>query len=105
MRASKTPEDRQARRFPLKLPVAVTGKTTLDRTRTENISSGGVVFCLDSQVEVGANVALSIRLPAEVLGAPQDVLVNCSGRVVRSSPAGHGNSVAVVIDEYEFERC
>jgi len=99
------PERRQARRFPLQLPLAVTGKASLDRTQTENISAGGVVFSLESEVEVGADVALSIRLPAEVLGTPQDVLVNCSGRVVRRDPAENGNTVAVVIDEYDFERC
>jgi len=98
-------ENRQARRFPLQLPVAVTGRTTLDRTTTENISAGGVLLSVESEVEVGARVALSIRMPAEVLGAPQDVLLNCSGRVVRRSPADRGSTVAVVIDEYDFERC
>jgi hypothetical protein len=105
MRSPKRTEERQARRFPLQLPVAVTGKTTLDRTRTDNISAGGVLLRVDSEVKVGASVALSIRMPAAVLGAPQDVVVNCSGRIVRQSPSKRGNAVAVVIDEYDFERC
>ena len=105
MRIHESPETRQARRFPLQLPVAVIGKTTLDRTKTENISAGGVLFSVDSDVEVGSQIALSIRMPGEVLGAPQDVVVNCTGRVVRSSRELRRNSVAVVMDEYDIERC
>lgn len=99
------PEHRQARRFPLQLPVAVIGRTTLDRTRTDNISAGGVLFSVESDVEVGSEVALSIRMPAEILGAPRDVVVNCTGRVVRSSRELRRNRVAVVFDEYDIERC
>jgi len=98
------PEKRLTRRFPLQLPVAVTTKAMQDRTNTENISAGGVSFYVDSEMEVGANVVLSIRMPAGVLGAPRDVLVNCAGRVVRCSRVDGRNSVAVVIYEYDFER-
>ena len=41
---------------------------------------------------------------AEVLGSNQRVLVKCQGRVVRCSAERIGRNVAVVIDEYHFER-
>ncbi len=47
-----------------------------------------------------AVVQFTIRMPGETLGAAEDVLVQCDGRVVRSSQEGSGRIVAVAIDEY-----
>jgi hypothetical protein len=44
-------------------------------------------------------------MPKSVLGAPKDVLVNCSGRVIRCDRVKRRYSVAVVIDDYDFKRC
>jgi hypothetical protein len=43
-------------------------------------------------------------MPGEALGSDRDVLVKCQGRVVRFIDEPSGRSVAVVIDEYKFER-
>ncbi len=99
------PDDkRQARRFPLQLPVAVTSVPQCHDTETQNISAGGVLFQLDSDMEVGATIEFTICMPKLSLGTPDDVLVNCVGRIVRCAPQGVRRAVAVVIDEYHFER-
>jgi hypothetical protein len=45
----------------------------------------------------------TISLPADVVGATEDVKVQCHGRVVRVSQDGERRGVGVVIDEYRFE--
>ena len=74
------------------------------RTQTQDISAGGVLFYLDSHLAIGTAVEFTVVMPAAVLGAPQDVRVNCVGRVVRCGRQGERQVVAVVIDEYQFER-
>ena len=105
MKSTQIEEKRVSRRFPLQLPIAVTNAKKSRSTKTENISAGGVLFYADEKVKVGSAIAFTIRMPAGVLGAPQDVLVNCTGRVVRRSRIKKRDAVAVVIDEYDFERC
>jgi len=105
MRSKTAEEKRLAKRFPLQLPVALAADSAADGGETENISSGGVKFYSDTDVEIGATVGFTIRMPKDVLGAPQDVLVNCNGRVVRCDRIKKRYSVAVVIDDYDFKRC
>ena len=110
-------ENRQATRFPLHLPVAVKAKaarprasgaksetTKSETVKTENISSGGVLLNIDSDVKVGSPIEFTIRMPADVVGAGADVLVHCTGRVVRAAKRKDRRAVGVVIDEYDFER-
>jgi hypothetical protein len=105
MRSKTVTEKRQTKRFPLQLPVALTAESAADGGETQNISSGGVMFYSDADVEIGATVGFAIRMPKDVLGAPQDVLVNCSGRVIRCDRVKKKYAVAVVIDDYDFKRC
>jgi len=105
MRGTQTPEKRLSRRFSLKLPIAVTTARACESSETENISSGGVLFHVDQGIALGSSVSFSIRMPAKDLGVPRDVLVNGTGRVVRCSHLTRGDAVAVVIDDYDFERC
>ena len=53
---------------------------------------------------LGSAVEFTIAMPAEVLGSPADVMVNCRGRVVRCFEEEDRRWVGVVIDEYGFER-
>ena len=62
------------------------------------------MFFTHAEIAVGAIVQFTIRMPGETLGAAEDVLVQCDGRVVRSCQEGSGRTVAVAIDEYRFER-
>ena len=53
---------------------------------------------------IGSPVDFTISLPADVVGAAEDVRLDCRGRVVRSFEDGGRRGVGVVIDEYRFER-
>ena len=91
-------------RFPLRLPVAYHGQNHDQAGETRNISANGVLFQVEAEMPIGSNITFAISLPAEVSGAPNDVMVNCRGRVVRSFEQEHRRWVGVVIDEYGFER-
>ncbi len=98
-------ELRSAVRFPIRLPIALnTRETSIDTAETLDISAGGVLFHVAADMAVGSTIHFSIAMPADVLGTPQDVVVNCVGRVIRCSDEGGRRSVAAVIDEYRFER-
>src|ERR1700693_83245 len=71
---------------------------------TENISANGVLLAMDTDVAVGSMVDFTILLPAGVVGARQDVQIDCRGRVVRTFEDRGRRAVGVVIDEYHFER-
>jgi hypothetical protein len=99
-------ELRSSVRFPIKLPIAVRHDQAAAEhaAETTDISAGGVLFHVDSEMPIGATINFSIAMPASVLGTPTDVLVNCVGRVIRSNEENGRKSVAAVIDEYHFER-
>jgi hypothetical protein len=100
-------ELRSSVRFPIKLPIAVRSDlagVAEHAAETQDISAGGVLFNVESEMPVGSIINFSIAMPASVLGTPTDVLVNCVGRVIRSNDEHGRKSVAAVIDEYHFER-
>jgi hypothetical protein len=98
-------EDMQsAPRFPLHLSASVRTQGSAYSAETENISANGVLFAMDNDVPVGSMVDFTILLPADVMGARQDVQIDCRGRVVRSFEDRGRRGVGVVIDEYHFER-
>ena len=103
-RRGRYPDMQSAPRFPIKLPISVKSKAGASATETQNISANGVLFQLDSEMPVGSLVDFTISLPAEVVGAPADVQLDCRGRVVRSFEEDGRRGVGVVIDEYRFER-
>jgi c-di-GMP-binding flagellar brake protein YcgR len=95
---------RNAVRFPLHLRVTLKTPTEEHEAETIDISSGGILFRTQTAVEVGSTVEFTVVMPGHVLGSDRDVLVKCQGRVVRFSEEASGRNVAVVIDEYKFER-
>lgn len=104
MSSGQKTDFRNAVRFPLHLSVALRTSTSEYEAETRDISAGGILFYTETAIPIGSPVEFTIRMPGEVLGSSQDVLVRCEGRVVRCSAEGTGNNVAVAIDEYEFER-
>jgi hypothetical protein len=102
-------EQRKFRRFELKLPVEVirTGARRLSRPgETRNLSSGGVLFTVQSQMEVGQQIEYFIFLPTGS-GSDEDVRLLCKGKVVRlERPDGDlaPTSVAATLERYEFIR-
>jgi hypothetical protein len=104
MSCGQKPELRNAVRFPLHLSVALRTPKGECQAETRDISAGGILFFTHAEIAVDSVVQFTIRMPGETLGAAEDVLVQCDGRVVRSSDEGSGRIVAVAIDEYRFER-
>ena len=102
VQASGRPEVRCAVRFPLALPVVLsTGESDFEGN-TRNISASGVLFALGEALRVGTDVRFSMRMPRETLGSPQDVVVHCTGRVVRCSSDHNEHLAAATIDDYRF---
>jgi hypothetical protein len=95
-------EVRCAVRFPLTLPVVVATETGDVSAKTRNVSANGVLFELDRDLSVGLGIHFDLRMPRTVLGTPHDVLVHCSGRVVRCSISHNQHFAAATIDEYRF---
>ncbi len=97
-------ELRNSIRFPLHLQVTLKTPTAECHAKTIDISAGGILFHTESEIMVGSEVEFTIEMPGDVLGTDHSVTVKCQGRVVRFSEETSGRSVAVVIDEYHFER-
>ena len=95
---------RNSLRFPLHLQVTLRTPSGEYRAKTIDISAGGVLFHTEAVIEVGSPVEFTIEMPGDALGTDHAVLVKCQGRVVRCLEEATGRSVAVVIDEYQFER-
>jgi PilZ domain len=95
-------EVRCAVRFPLTLPVVVATESGEVTALTKNVSANGVLFELDRDLSVGLDIHFDLRMPRTVLGTPHDVLVHCTGRVVRCSISQNLHLAAATIDEYRF---
>ena len=95
-------EVRCAVRFPLTLPVVVTCGERRETAVTKNVSASGVLFELEEPFEVGERIRFTLRMPGAILGTPNDVLVECGGRVVRCSKSNSLSQVAATIDDYQF---
>jgi c-di-GMP-binding flagellar brake protein YcgR len=104
MKQTQLIEQRCSVRFPLHLKVAVRTDSHEHKAETQNISSGGVLMNLETELKPDTPIEFTILMPAEVLGSPSDVEVNCVGRVVRSAENEGQHTVAAVIDEYQFKR-
>jgi PilZ domain len=78
-------DSRSSVRFPLKLPLTVRTDDAREHfAETADISAGGVLFHTKADLDVGTIIRFRIVLPAVVLGTDTDVMVNCTGRVVRT---------------------
>jgi hypothetical protein len=95
-------EVRCAVRFPLALPVVLVAGNEEVVGVTKNVSASGVLFSLDRELPVGMEIRFTMRMPHAVLGTPHDVLVHCTGRVVRCLTSQREHLVASTIDEYRF---
>jgi hypothetical protein len=95
-------EVRCAVRFPLALPVELSSEENIAAGLTRNVSASGVLFALNRALQVGLDIRFSMRMPHAFLGAPQDVVVHCKGRVVRCSSSHNEHLAAATIDEYRF---
>jgi len=98
-------ELRSSVRFPIRLPLEIVHGERQHDAETKNISATGVLFSMEQGLEIGSSIAFKMNMPGGVLGSPNDVIVNCTGRVVRCSNEHDDRvDVAAVIEEYSFDR-
>jgi c-di-GMP-binding flagellar brake protein YcgR len=104
-------ERRMARRYDLSLPVIIrmpVDKDTTSRSgKTRDISTRGVYFTIDQDLDTGAELDITLTLPSEVTRG-SEVFIRAMGKVVRvDKKAENGSSrmgVAAVIERYEIIR-
>ena len=104
-------ERRMARRYDLSLPVIIrmpVDKDTTSRSgKTRDISTRGVYFTIDQDLDTGAELDITLTLPSEVTRG-SEVFIRAMGKVIRvDKKAENGSSrvgVAAVIERYEIIR-
>ena len=99
-------EKRAARRFALRIPVAVGRGQDSDCSESaqiRDVSARGISFYVDSPIEQGSPIGFTLTLPPEIT-LTESIRAQCKGRVVRiEDSSGNGKmAVAAVIEEYEF---
>jgi len=105
LRLPFTVEQRKTRRFTLQLPVSLTraGNIQLsDSGFTKNISSCGVLFTAQRELDVGGPIEYVITLIDE---SSHPVNIKCVGKVVRLvNGPDRPPTVAATVERYEFLR-
>jgi hypothetical protein len=100
---------RTARRYDLSLPVIIRIPVDQDahNGKTRDISTRGVYFVIEDRVTAGAELDLTMTLPAEVTGGTE-VFIRAVGKVVRVEKAPEDGDrhvgVAALIQRYEIIR-
>ena len=104
-------ERRTARRYDLSLPVII--RVPLEKEiasrngKTRDISTRGLYFTIDQDLGPGAELDITLTLPAEVTHGTE-VFIRAMGKVVRVEKKPENGStrvgVAAVIERYEIIR-
>lgn len=104
-------ERRTTRRYDLSLPVIIRVPTDrraeTQKGKTRDISTRGVYFVINQDVQAGSELDLTMTLPTE-LTQGSEVFVRATGRILRVEPRSEsGDSrlgVAAVIERYDIIR-
>jgi c-di-GMP-binding flagellar brake protein YcgR len=104
-------ERRTARRYDLSLPIIIRIPTerALDtqQGKTRDISTRGLYFVIEQNLEAGSELDLTLTLPAEITHGTE-VFVRALGKVVRverrSEDGDSRMGVAAVIERYDIIR-
>jgi PilZ domain-containing protein len=104
-------ERRTTRRYDLSLPVIIRTPAKraegLQEGKTRDISTRGLYFIFDQDLEAGSELDLTLRLPAEITHGAE-VLVRALGKVLRIEPRNEDGTtrmgVAAVIERYDIVR-
>jgi len=103
-------ERRTARRYDLSLPVIIRIPVDTESARngnTRDISTRGVYFTIDQDLNDGAELDITLTLPSEVTRG-SEVFIRAMGKVVRVEKRPENGSsrvgVAAVIERYEIIR-
>jgi hypothetical protein len=97
-------ELRASVRFPVRMHVKVqTENGRREDAETINVSASGVLLAFSRALDEGSTIEVEMVMPSKAMGTPQDVVVHCHGRVIRSyrkSPTQV--EIATVIDNYRM---
>jgi len=103
-------ERRNARRYDLSLPVVVripSDLAGLQSGETRDISTRGLYFTIEQDLETGSELDLTVTLPPELTHG-EEVLVRAAGKVVRVDPRTAARNmclgVAAIIERYDIVR-
>jgi c-di-GMP-binding flagellar brake protein YcgR len=104
-------ERRTARRYDLSFPIIIRipSERALDtqQGKTRDISTRGLYFVIEQNLEAGSELDITLTLPAEITHSTE-VLVRALGKVVRvERRMEDGNTrmgVAAVIERYDIIR-
>ncbi|GAC1661111.1 MAG: hypothetical protein NVS9B4_12940 [Candidatus Acidiferrum sp.] len=104
-------ERRTARRYDLSLPVIIRAYSEpgvdSQQGKTRDISTRGLYFEIDKELEAGSELDITLTLPAELTHGTE-VFVRAMGKVVRVEPrVSDGDArlgVAAVIERYDIIR-
>ena len=104
-------ERRGTRRYDLSLPVIIRMPTERlagpQEGKTRDVSTRGLYFILDQNLEAGSELDITLTLPAEITHG-SEVFVRALWKVVRVEPRSEDGSsrmgVAAVIERYDIIR-
>ena len=77
------------------------GLRTSDAGFTKNISSCGVLFTAERELDIGGAIEFVITLIGE---KANPVTLKCVGKVVRQQKVNGSSDVAATVERYEFVR-
>lgn len=103
-------ERRNARRYDLSLPVMIrmpADVQDLQAGETRDISTRGLYFVIEQDLQAGSELDITLTLPTEVTHG-SEVFVRAAGKVVRVEPRTEARNmrlgVAAVIERYDIIR-
>jgi c-di-GMP-binding flagellar brake protein YcgR len=104
-------ERRTARRYDLSLPVMVRVSANrmadTQKGKTRDISTRGMYFVIDQDLQAGSELDITLTLPAEITNGTE-VFVRALGKVIRVEQRMEDDStrlgVAAVIERYDIIR-
>jgi hypothetical protein len=104
-------ERRTARRYDLSLPIIIRVPTERQvdsqEGRTRDISTRGLYFVIEQDLEAGSQVDITLTLPAEITHGTE-VFVRALGKVIRVERRKEDGTaimgVAAVIERYDIIR-
>jgi len=104
-------ERRNARRYDLSLPIVIRIPTERpngkQNGKTRDISTRGLYFVIDQDLEAGSALDITLTLPAAVTNS-SEVFVRAKGKVVRVERRGEDGElrmgVGAVIERYDIIR-
>jgi len=95
---------RNSVRFPLHLEVVLSTPEREYVATTADVSANGVLLVGTDLPPADTSVTFRVTMPAQELGGQGNVVLHCTGRIVRRTEQEGGQfTAAAVIDEYSLK--